>query len=293
MKFTILDLEWNGTYCAKEDCFINEIIQFGAVKTDENFAVIDTMDVFVKPQIGKKLNGKVEQLTNISISDLEDGVSFTKALWRFREMVKGSVLLTWGTCDIRALVENYRYYAGEAAVPLQGQYVDLQLYCQTMLQQPLSQQMGLITAAELLQISYQDMALHRAIDDSLLSLKCFEALYDKEALAGFVQECDTEFYERIMFKNTIVTDLNHPMIDKKQMVFQCPSCGKRIRRMSKWALKNKQFTARFTCGDCGGQFLGRIQYKLKYDGMQTKKHIAPFVETPEPEKEKQNVKTQA
>ena len=32
MEYVILDLEWNGTYSRRKQGFINEIIEFGAVK---------------------------------------------------------------------------------------------------------------------------------------------------------------------------------------------------------------------------------------------------------------------
>ena len=35
MNFVILDLEWNGTYSRRLKGFMNEIIEFGAVKVDE------------------------------------------------------------------------------------------------------------------------------------------------------------------------------------------------------------------------------------------------------------------
>ena len=36
MDFIIMDLEWNNTYARKTKGFINEIIEIGAVKLDEN-----------------------------------------------------------------------------------------------------------------------------------------------------------------------------------------------------------------------------------------------------------------
>ena len=42
MNFVILDLEWNGTYSRRLKGFMNEIIEFGAVKVDECLHVLDT-----------------------------------------------------------------------------------------------------------------------------------------------------------------------------------------------------------------------------------------------------------
>lgn len=50
MNFVILDLEWNGSYSKKLKQYINEVIQFGAVKVTEDLTVIDTFDTFVNPR---------------------------------------------------------------------------------------------------------------------------------------------------------------------------------------------------------------------------------------------------
>ena len=37
MSYVILDLEWNSAYSRQEHRFVNEIIEFGAVKVDDSF----------------------------------------------------------------------------------------------------------------------------------------------------------------------------------------------------------------------------------------------------------------
>ena len=48
MRYIILDLEWDSTYFPKKKRFINQILQIGAVKLNENFDLIDTFEVTVK-----------------------------------------------------------------------------------------------------------------------------------------------------------------------------------------------------------------------------------------------------
>ena len=50
--YVILDLEWNGTYSRRIKGFINEIIEFGAVKVDESLNILDTYEALVRPQVG-------------------------------------------------------------------------------------------------------------------------------------------------------------------------------------------------------------------------------------------------
>ena len=73
MDFIIMDLEWNNTYARKTKGFINEIIEIGAVKLDENLNFKDKFSCLVRPQIGKKLRGSVKELTNITNEEVRSG----------------------------------------------------------------------------------------------------------------------------------------------------------------------------------------------------------------------------
>ena len=133
MKYVILDLEWNGTFHKKWKTFFNEIIEFGAVKADDEMHLLDTFSCVVQPQVGKKLSGKVKKLTNITEEELEQGIPFPLALKRFKEFLQDAVLMTWGTSDILTLMENCRCYMDQSQIPFLKKYVDLQVYCQDRL----------------------------------------------------------------------------------------------------------------------------------------------------------------
>ena len=49
MNFIIFDLEWNNAYNYKLKRGMNEIIEIGAVKLDENLDVVDTFKQLIKP----------------------------------------------------------------------------------------------------------------------------------------------------------------------------------------------------------------------------------------------------
>ena len=81
MKYIIFDLEWNqpfskGQMINKPIRFSGEIIQIGAVKTDERFEVEDTFDVMVRPIYYTKMNPKVKKLTGIDNEALMGGMGF-------------------------------------------------------------------------------------------------------------------------------------------------------------------------------------------------------------------------
>ncbi|HEX3039119.1 MAG TPA: 3'-5' exonuclease [Caproiciproducens sp.] len=279
MDFVILDLEWNGTYSRRIKGFINEIIEFGAVKVDENLNITDTFEALIRPQVGKKISGKIKTLTSITNEELAGGLHFMQVLSRFKKWMGAAVLMTWGTSDILTLIENCRYFCGDGRIPFLDRYVNLQAYCEKILDYDSTKQMGLSTSAQLLEIDEDDFDHHRALGDSLLSLRCFQKLYDPESLKPFLQDATTdEFYNRIQFKTVIICDLNHPLIQRSDMAFDCDLCGSRAHRAGEWQLKNKSYRAAFICNECRHKFYGRVQFKLKYEGLTVKKVILPFIE---------------
>lgn len=66
MRYIVVDLEWNNAFSPKSKKAINEIIEIGAVKLDENLAIKDTISTFIRPSVGKKLSKRVVEMTNIT-----------------------------------------------------------------------------------------------------------------------------------------------------------------------------------------------------------------------------------
>lgn len=288
MNFVILDLEWNGAYSKKAKKFVNEIIEFGAVKVDEQFNIIEKFSMLVAPQIGKKLNSRVAELTHITTQELLDSHNtFTHVLSKFKKFLGDSVLLTFGTSDILTLMENCKYYLGESKLSFMTTYCNLQAYCEHKLgHNDKAKQMGLSTCAELVNVSDEGLELHRALDDAVFTLKCFEKLYDENAIREFIEVANDEFYRKITFKNTVIYDIKNPLIDKKEFFICCDKCGRKARRKTKWNMKNRSFRAQFRCNKCKRDFEGRITFRLKYEGMTVDKRIVEKEKIESPEKHK-------
>ena len=275
MNYTILDLEWNSVFSPRLSGYFNEIIQFGAVKLDESLKLTDTFSTFVLPSEGKQLTELVMQLTNIRNEDLQSGLPFLEAFHRFTGFLGNSVLMTWGTCDVRELIHNYHFFTGKINFPIPGGYIDLQAYCQQRIGTDSSQQMGLAAAAEALSIDASAMALHRAIDDSILSAECFRTVYDPETLKPFFTQADDDFFRRLAFKNKYLTDLSHPLINRNKLRFRCPECRGRLNELELWALRGKQFRAKFYCAACQKSFHAFAQFQQRFDGVRVRRRIVP------------------
>ncbi len=171
MNIAILDLEWNAAYSRKLKGYINEIIEFGAVKCGENFQPADTFSCFVRPQVGKRLNSVVAGLTSITQENLTAGIPFMQAVSRFKHWLGYCVVMTWGSGDILTLIENCRYFSGSGQVPFLTRYCDLQRFAQERLGLGTGEQAGLEKVANLLGLDISQMEHHRALDDSLVTLQ--------------------------------------------------------------------------------------------------------------------------
>ncbi len=286
MNYVILDLEWNTAFSKSTHSFVNEIIEFGAVKTDAEFNETAAFERLVTPRIGKKLSGRVKQLTHLTNEDLAGGEDFLSVSRAFEDFVGDSVLMTWGTSDIHALIENFRFYNRDKTIPFLSSYCDLQEYCERAIDRfDEGNQIGLGRFAEIIGVSFSEEEQHRAAADAYLSLKCMKKVMGGYPLEQCILKADCEeFYKRMLFKNHFITDLKDPDVDREQMKFSCDVCGRQARRLKKWRLHNKSFDADFICKNCGRKFTGRVSFKKRFDGVKVNKRI---IEKKEKTEEKQ------
>lgn len=283
MNYIILDLEWNNTYCKKKNGFLNEIIEIGAVKLDENLEQIDTFSLFIKAQLGKKLHARVKELTKITNDDISRGTPFSQAMSMFRKWSAGddNIILTWGDTDVRVLVENFKYFNGINFVPFLHNYVNLQKYAQAFMNIPKADQIGLSAAGEKLGLSLDSYSLHRAIDDSLLTADIFKNIYNPSMLESYTLVCDNAFYSKLSFKPKVITDINSPLIDRSKMKCLCDVCGTQCEKVSEWRVMNQAFRAVFQCKNCKRKIRFTIRFKEYYDRVDIKSSSTPFIDKKE------------
>ena len=87
MNYIVLDLEWDSVYSVKHHRFLNQIIQIGAIKLDENLNTVSTFSEIIKPVLSKKLRSRIKTLTNISNDDVKAGQPFSKVVKDFEEWI--------------------------------------------------------------------------------------------------------------------------------------------------------------------------------------------------------------
>lgn len=286
MEYIILDNEWHTPYCKVNGKCINELIEIGAVKLDENLKEISRFSVLIKSTFTKKLNSRFQRLTNITTEEmLSHGMTFEQAVSLYSEWAgEDAITMTWSNSDLYVLLENFRLRKRINTVPIIGKYLDLQKYVQNEminLGHNITSQVSVSNAAIMLGIPIDGIDLHRALDDSLLCAEMLRKVYNKERLLTYVIDTSVpDYYARLTFKAYIIRDLNSPLVNKKKMEFKCEKCGKDAKRMTPWSFRGHGFKAEFLCKDCDNKFIGRVTFKKYYDKVVVKHNTAPISAVP-------------
>lgn len=282
MDLVILDLEWNSAFNPETQSYLNEIIEFGAVRCGKDLAQKGKFSRLVRPRVGKKLNAAMRELTDIDEETLMRGSSFSQTVKDFKDFSINSVIATWGPADVLALIDNCKYFSVSEKVPFLSHFCDLQRYTQERLGLCAKERLGLEKAAELTGTDFSRFSLHRALDDSLLSLKILKRVYDRESFESAVLICDDEFYRRMTFKPRYIVDIEDPLINQEDKSFPCPNCGEACEADSEWNLRKKSLFASFTCPKCKTHFAGKLNIKQRYEGLTVKKKTfsIPEIEIP-------------
>ncbi len=291
MYYVIMDLEWNNAYLKSAQKFINEIIEIGAVKLDEDLNCVGTFSELIRPVVSKKLRAHIRDLTHITNEEVSCGKPFKSVMKHFAEWLgEDCIVMTWGDTDIRTLLTNFNELHNISNIPFIKKYADLQRYCQCFINMDNVQQAGLSYAAECLGIDSEQFPHHRALDDSLLSAECFKKVFSGDKLTEFVKICDDNFYARLAFHPYIIKDMNDPLIDGNVFNCYCDICGGRVKTLKKWRFFNQSFRGIFFCENCNREFRVSIRIKKFYDRLDIKRNYSEIIHTKEEGKnnEKEN-----
>ncbi len=274
MSVIVLDLEWNGAYCKAVGGYFNEIIEIGAVRLGDNLAIVDRFDAVIRPRVSRKLSRWVTDLTGYTDEQLKVGTTFADAMEGLSRFVgDGAVVLTWSTTDLLVFMENCRYYYGSDTLPFMAGYLDLQAYAQTRLGLGTAQQVALVKFAELLGMNSDELALHHAIDDSVLSAQILQRVYDAPSFEEAVRTADAEFYRRITFKPSYVSEWNDPAVAAADFQFDCEVCHTPLKGKKVWQFRHRAFETTLRCPRCGERYTGRVQLRRFYEGVQVKRRL--------------------
>ncbi len=288
MNYIILDLEWNTVYHKKENKFINEILQIGAVRLDDNLNLTDSFQVTVKSALTHKLSSKVIKLTGITNDEMMNGIPLAEAVKAYNKWAPDdSVTMTWSNSDLYAIVDNSKTFELKETVKI-SRYLDLQTYVQSELKLTgiqINNQISLINAAIMLDISTGEFDLHTARDDSYVAALILKKTYNEDRFKRNIKDTHNgDFYRRITFKSYYLKNIKDKRIDPAYLRFHCPVCNNLAERKGKWKFFSNWHRATFHCTACNTKLKSMISFKQTYDKLIVKKRILPVM-TAEGQKE--------
>ncbi len=131
MVHIVIDLEMNPI---KKDLktirkfLLDEVIEFGAVKLDENYRQVDEFQCYVRPEFGE-INKHITKLTGITNETVADKPAFVEEFKNFLDWIGtwDMTLYSWSSSDIKQLKNECAYKLPSFdADRLERQWVDVQ-----------------------------------------------------------------------------------------------------------------------------------------------------------------------
>ncbi len=187
MSYIVLDLEFNQAYDFENNKTILlipscrfEIIQIGAVKLDKNFKIMDKINLYIRPNLYKKIHPYVKDITGLTEDFLEDKPSFKNAYKDFEKFLGNEehIFCIWGSGDLKALYRNLSYY-DMLKSNLILKYIDVQNLATKHLKYSKGGCIGLKTAIELLELPIKE-DFHDALNDALYTAKILKKINPKK-----------------------------------------------------------------------------------------------------------------
>ena len=287
MNYIILDLEWDSAYSTKHKKFINQIIQIGAVKLDENLSIVDSFEVTVRSMLSKRVSGRFAKITGITTEKMRAGIPFDEGVRKYNEWVgSDTITMSWSTSDLFSILENEKLLLGGLRFNIE-KYIDLQNYVQNEMRLSgfeVNFQISLADAAQKFNISTEEFDLHTAKDDSMVCVALLQKTYCKERFEPMINDTrNPEFYRRLCFKPYYVNDINDPLVNRKALKFSCEHCAEKMRRITKWRYRNRWFCADFHCQKCNETYTCRVSFRKNYDDVVIKRRMLLKQEKPQSE----------
>ena len=109
--FVVFDCEFTTWPGALENYWsgpgrLREIVQIGALRLDEDLAVVEEFDTLVRPVVNPELSSYFTELTGIGQEMVDrDGIGPAEAIGRFLGFCRGELVLSYGN-DMVVLGEN-------------------------------------------------------------------------------------------------------------------------------------------------------------------------------------------
>lgn len=235
MNYIVVDLEWNQplsfdthVYRQVGDRLIFEMIQIGAVKVGENFEVIDSISIPIRPTHYVKIHPRIRKLTHLGSAELADAPQFLEAMDQFAAWCgEDYTLLTWGCDDVSVLKQNMDFFGCQVQFPplcdIQRLFSDVH---------KCKERKGLKAAMEMVGVEADEaLYFHNALHDAYYTALVFAKLPNPEEVLKYPQKprplIHTDKKERR--KGQSFASVAEAFASEFAREPRCPVCSKKVR----------------------------------------------------------------
>lgn len=279
-NYIILDLEWNQSPEGREKSVEGlpfEIIELGAVKTDNRGHILSEFHRLITPKVYTKLHYRISEVTQMDIQELnQEGGPFPDVIRDFLEWCGEDYLFcTWSPMDLTELQRNMEFYEMEIPFERPLYYYDVQkLY--GLVKGDIRERVSLDRAVEELGVS-QDRPFHRALGDAYYTGKVLQqmdpGLWEPYFSVDYYwtpqkkeEEITLDFPTYSKFVSRPFASKEEAMEDKTVTELACRTCRRLLRKKVRWfSLNQKQY---FSLGACPrhGFMRGKIRMRKAEGG---------------------------
>lgn len=279
MNYIVLDLEWNqgssGKHQEKPELPF-EIVEIGAIKLNEACELIDTFHAIIKPTVYLEMNSHIEQVTHVSMADLESGIDFKQAGCSFLDWCGTDYrFCTWGSMDLTELQRNMAYFQIGRILHAPLFYYDIQKLYSISYSDGKSR-VSLASAVDALEIE-KVIPFHRADADTYYTAMVMRIL-DMEAVkknisidyfhvpASRKEEIYITFDTYSKYVSRGFTTKEEAMADKGVVTTSCYLCRRNIKKKIRWFSYNNRIYYSLMYCNVHGWVKGKIRLKKTDDG---------------------------
>lgn len=294
MQYIVLDLEWNqppigGKAVHVPFPLVGEVIEFGAVKLDENFFPCEDYRAFVRPHFYRRIHPYVKKITGIKESTVKDEPAFPEAVKLFFDFCGSDcTLITWGPDDLPMLCDNMLAHGLDTSIIPPA--INLQ-HIFNMQKTEGNVQWSLAAACELLGIerqlpdhdAYAD-AYHTGLICSKLDMKAGIENYPADLKPQRHYEHTVKRKKAALYPEHVLelglglySSRREGMQDMDVVSPPCPKCGEGMTAEEYISQTKDKKISRCAC-PMHGEYMAKIFFHRKDEGYDTMLRVYPMTD---------------
>lgn len=279
MNFIVLDLEWNQCPSGKAhevEQLPFEIIEIGAVRTNESHEILDRFCEVVKPQVYPSLHQKTKEIVSLRSIDFRDARSFPEVVQDFLLWCgEDPLFCTWGPADLMELQRNLAFHGLKNPFPFPLFYYDIQKIFSIVYEDRKSRR-SLEYAVDFLHID-KTIPFHNALSDAFYTSMIMKYLNEKQILANSSvdyfrtpqnrrQEIYIKYQTYSKFVSKPYDTKTAAMKDRILTATVCPECRRTAYKKLHWFSHGSRNYYCVSYCDQHGYLKGKIRLRQRADG---------------------------